>query len=155
VGVNNFKRKEEGKEAMTTASESHQHDFKYYGAIVLTEDGNAIGAVDVWRCSICHSKGIELRMQSLSNLSAEVGFPILDDDKSRWVAIICNETESPKFDLKVVKLGDEIVHECVGANGKVSFRIGNDFKLDGAKGRHSMELLDDHMNDNLELRQVQ
>jgi hypothetical protein len=129
-----------------------EHDFKYYGAVVLTEDGAAVGTIDVWICAKCRAKGIELRMQSLSNLSAEVGFPVLDDETSKWAAIICNETESPKFDLKVVKPGDLITHDCVTGIGKLQLKIGNDFTLDEPRGRHAVKLLEDHMNDNMELR---
>ena len=69
--------------------------------------------VDVWRCSVCHVKGTELRVQGLNNLSAEAGFPILDGPDTRWVVFACYAEEDPRFDVFNMHVGEEIQHECV------------------------------------------
>ena len=137
---------------MTTPipAEQHEHVFKYYAAVNLYNGSEAIGVVDFWRCSICHVKGTELRVQGLNNLSAEAGFPVLDGPDTRWVAFVCRAEEAPKFDVLRVHQGEEIPHECVE---KVTpIKVSKNYILENQEDKyHSIYNLDDFLNENLEL----
>lgn len=131
-------------------SEPHEHDFRYYAAVNLFRGTEAVGVVDVWRCSVCHVKGTELRVQGLSNLSAEAGFPILDGPDTRWVVFVCGAEEDPKFDVFNLHVGDEIEHECVEKVGPI--KIGNDYSIANKSDKfHRIYNLDSYLNENLEL----
>ncbi len=137
---------------MTTPipSKEHQHDFRYYAAVNLMNGSEAIGVVDVWRCSVCHAKGIELRMQGLSNLSSEAGFPILDGPSTRWVVFVCVAEEQPKFDVLNVTQGEEIPHDCVEKTSAI--RVSKDYSLENDSDKfHRIFKLDDYLNENLQL----
>ena len=131
-------------------TKEHQHEFRYYAAVNLHNGTEAIGVVDVWRCSICHVKGIELRVQGLNNLSAEAGFPVLDGPDSRWIVFVCNAEEQPKFDVLKAYAGDEMDHQCVE---KVSaIKVSSSFSLENKQDRyHRIFNLDDYLNENLQL----
>ncbi|MGI0084975.1 MAG: hypothetical protein ACREBQ_07825, partial [Nitrososphaerales archaeon] len=62
----------------TQQQQEHSHDFRYYACVNLWDNGEAVGAVDVWRCTVCKVKGTELRAQGLNNLATEAGFRELD-----------------------------------------------------------------------------
>jgi hypothetical protein len=128
----------------------HEHEFRYYGCVNLFRGVEAVGVVDVWRCSICHVKGTELRVQGLNNLSAEAGFPILDGPDTRWVVFACYAEEDPKFDVFNVHVGDEIQHECVE---KVSpIKVSKEYSIENRSDKyHRIYNLDNYLNENLEL----
>ena len=134
-------------------AKEHQHEFRYYAAVNLHNGMEAVGVVDVWRCSICHVKGIELRVQGLNNLSAEAGFPVLDSTDSRWVVFVCYAEEQPKFDVLKEHVGDEIVHECVEKTSpiKVSFTYSLEDREDKF---HKIFNLDNYLNESLQLSMV-
>jgi hypothetical protein len=132
------------------ARKEHKHDFRYYAAVNLYNESEAIGVVDVWRCSVCHSKGIELRVQGLNNLSTEAGFPILDGPGSRWVIFVCTAEEQPKFDVLKAHAGEEIPHECVEKVGPIV--VSDSYSVQNRKDRyHRVFNLDDYLNENLQL----
>ncbi len=131
-------------------AEQHEHSFRYYAAVNLYNGSEAVGVVDVWRCTICHVKGIELRVQGLNNLSAEAGFPILDGPDSRWVVFVCSAEEVPKFDVLRVSRGEDIPHECVERQSPI--RVSQTYSLENRDDRyHRIYSLDDYLNENLQL----
>jgi len=129
---------------------SHEHEFRYYACVNLFRGSEAVGVVDVWRCSICHVKGTELRVQGLNNLSAEAGFPVLDGPDTRWIVFACYAEEAPKFDVYNMRAGEEIQHECVE---KVSpIKVSKDYSIEDKKDKyHRVYNLDNYLNENLEL----
>ncbi len=128
----------------------HNHEFRYYGAINLYLRSEAVGVVDVWRCAECKVKGIELRAQGLSNLSAEAGFPVLDGPDTRWVVFICTAEEQPKFDVLNVHVSDILEHECVEKISPV--RVSQTYELEDKNDKfHRIVCIDDYMNSNLDL----
>ncbi|MGI0090222.1 MAG: hypothetical protein ACREBS_00800 [Nitrososphaerales archaeon] len=137
---------------MTTPipSEPHEHDFSYYGAVNLFRGSEAVGVVDLWRCTVCHAKATELRVQGLNNLSAEAGFPVLDGPDTRWVVFVCSAEEEPKFDVFNLHVGDEIQHECVEKAGPI--KVSKDYSIENKQDKyHRIYNLDNYINENLEL----
>ena len=131
-------------------AEPHAHDFRYYACVNLFRGAEAIGAVDVWRCTVCHVKGTELRVQGLNNLSAEAGFPVLDGPDTRWVVFVCRAEEEPKFDLYNIHAGEEIQHECVEKVSEI--RVSKDYSIENKDDKyHSIYNLDNYLNESLEL----
>jgi hypothetical protein len=129
---------------------SHEHEFRYYACVNLFRGLEAVGVVDVWRCSICHVKGTELRVQGLNNLSAEAGFPVLDSDTTRWVVFVCYAEEDPKFDLLNVQAGDEIQHDCVEKSAPII--VSKAYSIENKEDKyHRVYNLDNYLNENLEL----
>ena len=113
----------------------------------------AVGVVDVWRCSICHVKGIELRVQGLNNLSAEAGFPVLDSNDSRWVVFVCYAEEQPRFDVLRVHVGEEIEHQCVEKSKPI--KVSSSYSLEDREDKyHKIFNLDDYLNESLQLSMV-
>ncbi|MHB8568267.1 MAG: hypothetical protein ACYC7D_02005 [Nitrososphaerales archaeon] len=128
----------------------HEHVFRYYAAVNLYCGSEAVGVVDVWRCTVCHVKGIELRVQGLNNLSAEAGFPVLDGPDSRWVVFVCSAEEAPKFDVLKVHQGEEIAHECVERVSPI--KVSNSYTLENKADKyHRIYNLDSYLNENLQL----
>lgn len=128
----------------------HEHEFRYYACVNLFRGMEAVGVVDVWRCAICHVKGIELRVQGLNNLSAEAGFPVLDSETSRWVVFVCYSEEDPKFDVFNVHSGEEIQHECVEKSSPIV--VSKEYSIDNKSDKyHRIYNLDNYLNENLEL----
>ncbi|MHB2037590.1 MAG: hypothetical protein ACYCPW_12750 [Nitrososphaerales archaeon] len=131
-------------------SKPHEHQFSYYAAVNLFRGTEAVGVVDFWRCSICHVKATELRVQGLENLSAEAGFPVLDSAETRWVLFVCRAEEQPKFDLFNLHVGEEIQHECVEKVGPI--RTATDYSIENKADKyHRIYNLDNYLNDALEL----
>ena len=134
-------------------AKEHQHEFRYYAAVNLHNGTEAVGVVDVWRCSICHVKGIELRVQGLNNLSAEAGFPVLDSNDSRWVVFVCHAEELPKFDVLKVHAGEEIEHQCVEKTAPI--KVSASYSLAEKQDKyHRIYNLDDYLNESLQLSMV-
>jgi len=128
----------------------HKHEFRYFGAVNLYLHGEAVGVVDVWRCAQCKVKGIELRAQGLSNLSAEAGFPVLDGPDSRWVVFICSAEEQPKFDVLNLHVSEEIPHECVEKTSPI--RVSRDYSMEDKNDKyHRLECVDNYMNSEIDL----
>ena len=137
---------------MTTPIQAgqHEHDFRYYAAVNLFRGAEAVGVVDFWRCTVCHAKATELRVQGLENLSAEAGFPSLDGPDSRWVMFVCGAEEAPKFDLYNLHVGDEIQHECVEKIGPI--KVSKEYSIENKSDKyHRIYNLDNYLNENLEL----
>jgi hypothetical protein len=110
----------------------------------------AVGVVDVWRCSICHVKGTELRVQGLNNLSAEAGFTSLDGESTRWIVFACYAEEDPKFDLFNMHAGEEIQHACVEKAGPII--VSKEYSMENKSDKyHRIYNLDNYLNENLEL----
>ncbi len=131
-------------------SKPHKHDFNYYAAVNLCRGVETVGVVDFWRCSICHVKATELRVQGLNNLSAEAGFLSVDATDSRWVLFVCHAEEEPKFDVFNLHVGDEIQHECVEKAGAI--KTGKDYTIENKSDKyHRIYNLDNYLNENLEL----
>jgi len=128
----------------------HEHEFRYYACVNLFRGMEAVGVVDVWRCSICHVKGTELRVQGLNNLSAEAGFTSLDGETSRWVVFACYAEEDPKFDLFNLHAGEEIQHECVEKTAPIV--VSKEYSMENKSDKyHRIYNLDNYLNENLEL----
>lgn len=128
----------------------HEHEFRYYAAVNLYNGTEAVGVVDVWRCSVCHAKGIELRVQGLNNLSAEAGFPVLDGPESRWAVFVCYAEEAPKFDVIMAKQREEITHQCIEKSSPL--RVSKEYTFeDGSDRFHRLYNLDNYLNENLQL----
>jgi len=116
----------------------------------LFRGSEAVGVVDVWRCSICHVKGTELRVQGLNNLSAEAGFPVLDGTDTRWIVFACYAEEDPKFDVYNMRAGEEIQHECVEKVSPIT--VSKEFSIEDKSDKyHRVYNLDNYLNENLEL----
>ena len=131
-------------------AKEHQHEFRYYAAVNLHNGTEAVGVVDVWRCSICHVKGIELRVQGLNNLSAEAGFPVLDDARSRWIVFVCYAEEQPKFDALIAHAGEEMEHQCLEKTAPI--RVSSSYSLENSDDKfHRIFNLDDYLNESLQL----
>jgi hypothetical protein len=128
----------------------HQHDFRYYACVSLWQAGEAVGAVDVWRCTVCHVKGTELRAQGLNNLATEAGFRELDGPDSNWVVFVCGAQEELKFELLNVRKGDTIKHECVEQISPL--RVGENYKLENRQDKyHKIESIENYLNESLDL----
>ncbi|HXQ91856.1 MAG TPA: hypothetical protein VN739_02540 [Nitrososphaerales archaeon] len=128
----------------------HEHEFRYYACVNLFRGSEAVGVVDVWRCSICHVKGTELRVQGLNNLSAEAGFPVLDGPDTRWIVFACYAEEDPKFDVYNMRAGEEIQHECVEKVSPIT--VSKEFSIEDKSDKyHRVYNLDNYLNENLEL----
>ncbi len=128
----------------------HSHDFRYYACINLWDNGETVAAVDVWRCSICHVKGTELRAQGLNNLAAEAGFRELDGPDSNWLVFVCGAEERLKFELLNLHVGDTIKHECVEKSPPI--RVGSGYKLEDKNDRfHKIESIENYLNETLDL----
>jgi len=128
----------------------HEHEFRYYACVNLMRGMEAVGVVDVWRCSVCHVKGTELRVQGLNNLSAEAGFTALDSDTTRWVVFTCYAEEDPRFDLFNLHSGEEIQHDCVEKSSPII--VSKDYSIENRDDKyHRIYNLDNYLNENLEL----
>jgi hypothetical protein len=127
----------------------HSHDFRYYACVNLWNNGEVVGVVDVWRCSICHVKGTELRAQGLNNLATEAGFRELDGPETNWVVFVCGAEENLKFELLNVHIGDLIKHECV-ENSQI--RVGPNYKLEDKNDKyHKIESIENYLNETMDL----
>ncbi len=127
----------------------HQHDFRYYACVNLWDKGEATGVVDVWRCTVCHVKGIELRTQDLNNLATETGFPVLDDSSSNWVVFVCAAQEQLRYEVILAHVGDEIKHECVEKTAPI--KVGAGYQLEVKDRFHKVESIEPYLNENLDL----
>lgn len=129
---------------------SHEHDFRYYACVNLWDNGEATGVVDVWRCTVCHAKGIELRAQGLNNLATETGFPVLDGPDSNFVVFVCAAQEQLRYEVMRVRVGDVIEHECV--EKKSPIKVGQGYKLDDVGDKyHKIQSIEPYLNENLDL----
>lgn len=130
--------------------EKHEHDFRYYACVSLWDSGEAVGAVDVWRCTVCHVKGTELRAQGLNNLATEAGFRELDGPDSNWVVFVCGAQEELKFELLNVRRGDAIKHSCVESTAPLI--VGENYKLQDRSDKfHKIESIENYLNETLDL----
>ena len=128
----------------------HNHDFRYYACVSLWDSGEAVGAVDVWRCTICHVKGTELRAQGLNNLATEAGFRELDGPDSNWVVFVCGAQEQLKFELLNLRKGDIIKHECVEKTAALV--VGPGYKLEDRNDKyHKIESIENYLNETMDL----
>lgn len=135
------------------AGTDHAHDFRYYACVNLWDNGETTGVIDVWRCSVCHSKGIELRAQGLNNLATETGFPVLDGPDSNWVVFVCTAQEQVRYEVLRVHIGDTIEHECVEKSSPVT--VGTGYKLSDKSDKfHKIESIEGYLNENLDLALV-
>jgi hypothetical protein len=140
----------EQREERSNVESRHQHDFRYYACVNLWDNGETTGVIDVWRCTICHAKGIELRAQGLNNLATETGFPILDGPDSNWVVLVCKAQEQKRYEVLRVHVGDLIEHECVEKTGPI--KVGKEYKLENSKDSfHTMQSIEPYLNENLDL----
>jgi hypothetical protein len=140
-----------GEQQTSQSGSAHNHDFRYYACVNLWDNGEVTGVVDVWRCTICRAKGIELRAQGLNNLAAETGFPILDGPDSNWVVFVCGAKEQIQYEVMRVHVGDSIEHDCVEKKGVL--KVGSGYKLEGGNGDkfHKIESIEPYLNENLDL----
>ncbi len=128
----------------------HSHDFRYYAAVSLWDDGEAVGVVDIWRCTICHVKGTELRAQGLNNLATEAGFRELDGPDTNWVVFVCGAQEHLTFELLNVHVGDTIQHDCVEKTSPI--RVGPNYRLAGGNDKyHKIESVERYLNETMDL----
>ena len=131
-------------------SGEHAHDFRYYACVNLWENGETTGVIDVWRCSVCRAKGIELRAQGLNNLATETGFPILDGPETNWVVFVCGAQEQLRYEVLCVHQGDVITHECVEKASPIT--VSKDYKLADESDRfHKIVSIEGYLNENLDL----
>lgn|SRR5487761_425820 len=128
----------------------HAHDFRYYACINLWDNGEAVGAVDIWRCSVCHVKGTELRAQGLNNLATEAGFRELDGPNTNWVVFVCGAHEQLKFELLNVHVGDTIKHDCM--ENASPARVGAGYKLEDKNDKyHKIDSIENYLNETMDL----
>lgn len=128
----------------------HPHDFRYYACVNLWDNGEVVGAVDVWRCTVCKVKGTELRAQGLNNLATEAGFRELDGPDTNWVVFVCGAQEQLKFELLNVHIGDSIKHECV--ENASTLKVGASYKLEDKKDKyHKVESIENYLNETMDL----
>jgi hypothetical protein len=128
----------------------HAHDFRYFACVNLWDNGETTGVIDVWRCTICHAKGIELRAQGLSNLATETGFPILDGPNSNWVVFTCLAQEQLRYEVLRVHNGDIIDHECVEKAGPI--KVGKAYELEDKTDKyHKVRSIEPFLNETLDL----
>ncbi len=133
--------------------QDHAHDFRYYACVNLWDNGETTGVIDVWRCSVCHAKGIELRAQGLNNLATETGFPVLDGPDSNWVVFVCTAQEQVRYEVLRVHIGDVIEHQCVEKSSPIM--VGKGYKIADEKDRyHKVESIEGYLNENLDLALV-
>jgi hypothetical protein len=131
----------------------HAHDFRYYACVNLWDSGETTGVIDVWRCTICHAKGIELRAQGLNNLATETGFPILDGPDSNWVVFVCRAQEQVRYEVLRVHVGDVVEHECVEKTSPIT--VGKGYRIADSSDRyHRIESIEGYLNENLDLSVV-
>jgi hypothetical protein len=134
----------------TESSDQHAHDFRYYACVNLWDNGETTGVIDVWRCSVCHAKGIELRAQGLNNLATETGFPVLDGPDSNWVVFVCTAQEQIRYEVLRVHVGDVIEHECVEKTAPI--KVSDGYKLSEKDDRfHKIESIEGYLNENFDL----
>ena len=139
------------KQEETNAKSAHAHDFRYYACVNLWDNGEATGVIDVWRCTICHAKGIELRAQGLSNLATETGFPVLDGPDSNWVVFVCTAQEQLRYEVLRLHVGDVIEHECVEKSSPI--KVASGYKLEDIKDKfHKIQSIDPYLNETMDLR---
>jgi hypothetical protein len=138
------------KEADPNQKADHQHDFRYYACVNLWDNGEVTGVIDVWRCTVCHAKGIELRAQGLSNLATETGFPVLDGSESNWAVFVCAAQEQLRYEVLLVHLGDVIEHECVEKTGPI--KVGAGYKLANPGDKfHKIQSIEPFLNETMDL----
>ena len=135
--------------AATEKSAQHEHDFRYYACVNLWDNGEATGVIDVWRCTLCHAKGIELRAQGLNNLATETGFPVLDGPESNWVVFVCNAQEQLRYEVLKVSPGEEIPHTCVEKTSPI--KVGPKYTLDKNDKYHKIESIEPFLNETMDL----
>jgi hypothetical protein len=138
------------KQEETATKSGHEHDFRYYACVNLWDKGEVTGVIDVWRCTVCHVKGIELRAQGLSNLATETGFPVLDGPDSNWVVFVCGAKEQLTYDVLRVHIGDVIDHECVEKTGPI--KVGSGYRLEDIKNKfHKIQSIEPYLNETMDL----
>jgi hypothetical protein len=138
------------QEQETSAKNPHEHDFRYYACVNLWDNGEATGVIDVWRCTICHVKGIELRAQGLNNLATETGFPVLDGPDSNWTVFVCRAQEQLRYEVLRVHVGDVIEHECVEKTSPI--KVGAGYKLEDSKDKfHTIQSIEPYLNETIDL----
>lgn len=116
----------------------------------LWDNGEVTGVVDVWRCTVCHTKGIELRAQGLNNLATETGFPVLDGPDSNFVVFVCAAQEQLRYEVIRARVGDVIGHECV--EKKSPIKVGPGYKLEDSDDKyHKIQSIEPYLNENLDL----
>jgi hypothetical protein len=134
----------------TQKTDVHAHDFRYYACVNLWDNGETTGVIDVWRCSVCHAKGIELRAQGLNNLATETGFPILDGPDSNWVVFMCRAQEQLRYEVLCVHQGEVITHECVEKSTPIT--VSKDYTLNDTNDKfHKILSIEGYLNENLDL----
>ena len=127
----------------------HNHDFRYYACVNLWDKGETTGVVDVWRCTVCHAKGIELRAQGLNNLATETGFPVLDGPDSNWVVFVCSAQEQLRYEVLRVHVGDTIEHECI--EKKAPIVVGPNYELRNQERYHKTRSIEAFFNETMDL----
>lgn len=133
-----------------TNAKTHEHDFRYYACVNLWDNGEVTGVIDVWRCTACHVKGIELRAQGLSNLATETGFPVLDAPDSNWVVFVCGAQEQLRYEVLCVHVGDIIEHECVEKTSPI--KVSSSYKLEDTKDKfHKIQSIEPYLNETMDL----
>jgi hypothetical protein len=134
----------------TRVPPQHAHDFRYYACVNLWDNGEATGVIDVWRCTICHVKGIELRAQGLNNLATETGFPVLDGPDSSWAVFVCRAQEQLRYEVLLVHVGDFIEHNCVEKSGPI--QVANGYKLENSNDNfHKIQSIEPYLNETMDL----
>lgn len=138
------------KQEQPKAKAEHKHDFRYYACVNLWDNGETTGVIDVWRCTVCHVKGIELRAQGLSNLATETGFPVLDSPESNWVVFVCTAQEQLRYEVLLVHVGDVVEHECVEKTGPI--KVGSGYRLENSKDKfHKLQSIEPFLNETMDL----
>jgi hypothetical protein len=128
--------------------QQHKHDIIYYGVVNLINDGNVIGAIDVWRCRGCPDIFCEDKRYGIMDLAAEVGFPKIEPG-AKWAALICTKEKASDWTLTGAKPGNIIHHSCT-PDTKVDLTVGPDYTIMAGMasgiGRHRIIILENFVN---------
>lgn len=136
--------------------EQHRHDVTYYAVVDLTVRGEAVGAVDVWRCRVCQALFCEDKRWGLTELASEIGFPELEGG-ARWAVLVCRNDNEVSWALLGVKAGQEIRQPCQ-QEGVPPLLVTENFMViaedpTDPRRSYSLILVEQHLNEEVEIGQ--
>jgi hypothetical protein len=129
-----------------------KHTPVYAGAVNLMHNGDVIGVVDVWVCSVCKELFCEEKRWGSTEVSSKLGF-VEAERGSKWAVLICRSGKSVEWSLMTVSAGDRLDHRCPSSED-ATLRVNADFEIEtneSLKNKHLLYLIERHINRTIEV----
>ncbi len=88
------------------------HTPIYHGVTNIFRKDEAVGAVDVWRCTRCGEFFCEEKRWGLTEVTPLVGFP-KKQQGTKWSVLVCLAADAFKWTLVETRPGVKMEHNCI------------------------------------------